>query len=420
MPPSKVNFKAFESRLSTTLAHRSRSTYTGLGQRRAVDDERRGRAARPRCRTCWPARGCTAARSTGSKRASTRPDSSREKSSRVLTSLSSRWPLRRITSTRSRCRPVSGSSSSLSGVLGRPEQQGQRGAELVADVGEEVGLRLVELGQRLGAGLLELVGARVGDAGGQLAGDQAAEVAVAVVEGPVAVERRTPGSRTAPPRCSARAARRAPRAGGTSHAPVGRSGNARVEVARRARCARPSPRPPATPTPVSDSDSSAGRGGMLALEAGAGPTAGRWRRPRRTGRPARTAGPGRWPASSRQAVATVSASDSFEPRRAPRSRSVCMRRCATTSSVSSLDHAQQPGDGSVVVEERAVGEGVVGLLGVAAALAGTAAATRPTSRRPSSVTASTRGVRSSQISAHTSDAGRPSAQGYFSPRVSRR
>ncbi len=55
-------------------------------------------------------------------------------------------------------------------------------------------------------------------------------------------------------------------------------------------------------------------------------------------------------------------------RREPRSRSVCIRRWAMTSSVSSLDHAEQAVDRAVVVEDRAVGERVVRLLGVAAAL----------------------------------------------------
>ena len=49
-------------------------------------------------------------------------------------------------------------------VLGRAEQQRQRGAELVADVGEELGLGPVELDQPLGPLALLLVGPRAGEA----------------------------------------------------------------------------------------------------------------------------------------------------------------------------------------------------------------------------------------------------------------
>ena len=45
-------------------------------------------------------------------------------------------------------------------VLQWAEHQGERRAELVADVGEEGGLRPVQLGQRLGAPALVLVGLR--------------------------------------------------------------------------------------------------------------------------------------------------------------------------------------------------------------------------------------------------------------------
>ena len=73
-------------------------------------------------------------------------------------------------------------------VLGRPQQERERGPELVADVGEEVGLGPVELGERLGALPLEVEGAGVVDGAGELAGQQLEEVAVAVVERPVPVD----------------------------------------------------------------------------------------------------------------------------------------------------------------------------------------------------------------------------------------
>ena len=75
----------------------------------------------------------SAARSVGSKRPATRPASMREKSSSVLTSLSSRSALR--------CDDLEPLAVSAQGgvrarerVLERPEHERQRRAELVADV----------------------------------------------------------------------------------------------------------------------------------------------------------------------------------------------------------------------------------------------------------------------------------------------
>ena len=69
-----------------------------------------------------------------------------------------------------------------------PHDQRQRGAELVADVGEERGLGPVELGQRLRPALLvpEAAGAR--DASREMPRHQAGERAVAVVKRPVPVQ----------------------------------------------------------------------------------------------------------------------------------------------------------------------------------------------------------------------------------------
>ncbi len=53
-------------------------------------------------------------------------------------------------------------------VLNRAQDQGERRAQLVADVAEEGGLRLIQLGQRFGAPAFALEGLRVGDAGGDL------------------------------------------------------------------------------------------------------------------------------------------------------------------------------------------------------------------------------------------------------------
>ena len=61
---------------------------------------------------------------------------------------------------------------SLQRVLERPQHQGQRRAEFVADIGEERGLGAIDFGQRFGAAALLLIGLGVGDRRGDLAGDQ--------------------------------------------------------------------------------------------------------------------------------------------------------------------------------------------------------------------------------------------------------
>jgi hypothetical protein len=105
----------------------------------------------------------------------------REKSRSVLTSFRSRRPFRCATSSdwlRGRYR------ARFEDVLQRAEHEGERGAELVAHVGEERGLRPVQLGQRLGPLALVVVRARVDDARGDVAGDQLAEAEVVVVQHP--------------------------------------------------------------------------------------------------------------------------------------------------------------------------------------------------------------------------------------------
>ena len=97
----------------------------------------------------------------------------REKSSSVLTSFSSRRPLR-CTSSRSLALGDDRRRRRMAHqhVLERPEHQRQRRAELVAHVGEERGLGAVELGERLGPAALLFVGAGVGDRRGDLPRDQ--------------------------------------------------------------------------------------------------------------------------------------------------------------------------------------------------------------------------------------------------------
>ena len=77
----------------------------------------------------------------------------REKSSSVLTSLLSRNPLRQTISRSSRVSIVqpAGPAAQLGDGV---EDQRQRGAELVADVGEERGLGAVEFGELFGPPLL--------------------------------------------------------------------------------------------------------------------------------------------------------------------------------------------------------------------------------------------------------------------------
>ncbi len=69
-------------------------------------------------------------------------------------------------------------------LLQRAQHERQRGPELVADVGEERGLRPIDLGQALGPGALLLVGEGVGDGGAEVRGDLLAEGLVPLVEAP--------------------------------------------------------------------------------------------------------------------------------------------------------------------------------------------------------------------------------------------
>ena len=66
-------------------------------------------------------------------------------------------------------------------VLQGPQHQGQRGAEFVADVGEESGLGAVDLRERLRPPPLLLVGLDVGDRGGDLARHQVEEAEIVIV-----------------------------------------------------------------------------------------------------------------------------------------------------------------------------------------------------------------------------------------------
>ena len=124
-------------------------------------------------------------------------------------------------------------------VLERPEQQRQRRAELVRDVREELGLRPVELGQRLGPARAP-PRRRLATARWELGGEQPEELAVALVAAPGAGGRRrraagaADGQGTVRPALPVCAAPRSPRSGPGERA--GPPGSARA------------PRPPARTT----------------------------------------------------------------------------------------------------------------------------------------------------------------------------
>ena len=172
--PSKVNLKRVGQQVEDDLLPHVAVDVDRLGQRRAVDDEVAARPARRASGRSLARSAVRPARSVGSNEAWRRPASMREKSSRVLTS--SQQPERvAVHERRELCSGRSGSVGSASAVLERPEHQRERRAELVADVAEERGLRAVELGERLGALSLLLVGAGVGHGGRDVAGDQVEE-----------------------------------------------------------------------------------------------------------------------------------------------------------------------------------------------------------------------------------------------------
>ncbi len=181
--PASVNLNAFESRLRTIFSHMSRSTYTRLVERRAVDAEREAGPLRSPSGTCW--RGRASARPDRSARtlACTRPASMREKSSSELTSRSRRRALRCTSSRRSRaacgrlrvgdrCR-AAGPSISVSGVR-NSWLTFEKNAVLARSSSASASAR------RRSA----LVGLRVADRRRDLAGDQIEERAVVVVERP--------------------------------------------------------------------------------------------------------------------------------------------------------------------------------------------------------------------------------------------
>ena len=94
---------------------------------------------------------------------------------------------------------------------------------------EERGLGAVELGQRFGAPALLLVGSRVGDAGGDLSGDELEEAAVAARRTAETDSGRPPGRRRDRARPSSRSARTAACRADGRQAPRGKCALTRVE-----------------------------------------------------------------------------------------------------------------------------------------------------------------------------------------------
>src|SRR5262245_35779054 len=74
------------------------------------------------------------------------------------------------------------------GLFERAQYQRQGRTKLVAHVGEERRLGVVELGQDFGAAALFFVGLSVGDGGGDLARRQAEEAAVAFIKDAEGIE----------------------------------------------------------------------------------------------------------------------------------------------------------------------------------------------------------------------------------------
>ena len=119
MDPLKVNFNALESRFITTLAHISRSMYTGsLNGGQSI--EKLSPALSTAESNMLASSAVYWASSTGSKLPAVRPASSREKSSSVFTSLSSRSPLRWMISIRCRWWPGRACSASTSASSAGP------------------------------------------------------------------------------------------------------------------------------------------------------------------------------------------------------------------------------------------------------------------------------------------------------------
>ncbi len=181
MSPSKVNLKAFESRLRTIFSHMSRSTKTGsLNGGQSTRSRRPARSTAARKTLARSA--VKAARSVGWKR---RPDPTGLDPGEVEQRVDeAQQPQAVAIDELQLARRRRGKIGMTPGeqVLDGTEHQRQRSAEFVADVAEERCLRPVDLGERLGALLLFLVGARVCNGGRELRSKQFEEIAIVLVQ----------------------------------------------------------------------------------------------------------------------------------------------------------------------------------------------------------------------------------------------
>ena len=185
--PSKVYFNALDRRLSITFSHISRSRSTGSVERRTVHGEGQ------------PGPVDRGAEDTG-QFGGEAWQVGRLEVGLHATCLDPREVEQRVDQL-GQSQPVAlNELQFLSRVLveigrlvqqlvDRPEDQGERSAELVADVGEERGLGPVEFGQLLGPLLLALVAPRTTYTRGDVPGYQLDEAAVGVVESAMPVQR---------------------------------------------------------------------------------------------------------------------------------------------------------------------------------------------------------------------------------------
>ena len=143
-----VNFRALVSRLRRTWRSSMRSVSEAA--------RRPGAARRPACTPGRLTSGAVVPRSSSKsarevdrrrRTVSSRPDSALARSSSSLTSRSRSSALAAMSSTCWRCSSVSGSAAGSSSSRARPEHGVDRGAQLVADVGQEPGLGLARLAQ---------------------------------------------------------------------------------------------------------------------------------------------------------------------------------------------------------------------------------------------------------------------------------
>ncbi len=174
--PAWVNFKAFESRLRTIISHIERSTKAS--SRRSMSTTKR-RPALSTAERKRPPRSCVTRREIGldERRVVAAGFEARELEQRV----DELQQPQRVAVRGLEQRRIVGSGPAQQFGDGS-EHQRQRRAEFVADVGEELDLRAVEFGERLGAFALVLIGARARDRGRDLPGDQLEKAAVPVVE----------------------------------------------------------------------------------------------------------------------------------------------------------------------------------------------------------------------------------------------